>query len=172
MQFTFITLSILLILISVISYFIKRGEKSRYEKLNAFIEEEMEANKTLNQEIPESLFFKPDLRVIPALDYESEKNERLVNRHKLAKELGRKKMLKFNNEMTNKDIKLNFGYDNLKIVTEYEENYHSFVQSIISLAETYKRDKRYDEAKVLLEYAVKIYPEYKKSYDILSEFSN
>lgn len=111
-MYPFLTLS--LIFIAVLTYHLRKSDRAQEEVDHAFWEREQRANHTPKKDI-ESL----DYIIIP-----SEKFPTILSSdsEKTLQELAGKRMIDFT-DMTNTDLKLEYGTANITILTEYETDY-------------------------------------------------
>lgn len=70
-------------------------------------------------------------------------------------------------EYSNTDLKLKYGVANLDTLTQYEDNYTSFIKSLSELGHILIEHKDISDATAFLEYAVKIGSDIRLTYTYL-----
>jgi len=143
-------------------YKLKRGSKQRRNAINAFIEDEREANSARKHEIEGEFFFVPDLAAIPLLNDGSAQEEKVIN-------FSKRTMISFPERVSNTELKKLYGPSQLESITQYEENYSDYLAALIALAERRIETGNSEEALVILEHTLALKSDYRKSYQLTAE---
>lgn len=155
-----VTVGLLVIVILIFTLFLRKGFKGHYNLAERYLEEGREANYARRRDIEPEYFFVPDVSKLP-LSEDSSQAQNIV----LA--CSRKKMLRFPEKMTNIALKKAYGVANIELIAEYEENYDQYIKALIDWAETLLEDGENAKATPILEEAINLGSEYRKSYWLL-----
>ena len=158
-QIVLFMVGIMLVVIFSIRLLINRGNKNYGDSFREFAAQEREANTTRSKELPEELFFVPNMQLLNNITSNRAELERVEGSEAAANrfcdsimELTSKKMLKFDSGITNTELKFTYGATNLVNITEYEENHTTYVNLLNEYAHELYKSGLYEEAKrVLLE---------------------
>lgn len=135
----FFTLTV--IFVFVLAYFIRKNNRAQAEVNESFWEKERQANNTRRQDITNLDYITIPIEKIPQnLHTDSEKE--LV-------ELCGNKMINLT-DMTNTEVKLQYGAANLELLTEFESNYVRLVHLLPSYCQELIDNGQTSEAKELL----------------------
>lgn len=134
------------IFLVVLNYRIRKGYTHQNEVENEFWERERQANLTRRQDIsnldyiniPEDLF-PMNLHTDTENEIASLRNVKLLNLTGLS----------------NTDLKLQYGVQNLEELSEYDDNFTKFVRLLPNYVDELLAAEQWDDAKRLLEFAVK-----------------
>lgn len=158
---------------------VKKASKGRYKDIDQFIDDERKANAVRKVDIDETYFLKIDKQRLPVRAYDENDRQQteLFRLQEKALYHASQKMIKFENPMSNNDIKMAFGAANLEVVTGYEEQFNRYVsallawaQALMSADENVQNNTRYKEdAKQILKHSIDIKSDYTKSFTLLAE---
>ena len=140
-------------------YKLKRASRGRQATFTEFVNEEREANAARRQDIDASLYFTPDLSLIPLRQDGSKQEENLA---KIAK----RTMIRFPERVSNTALKKRYGPSQLELITQYEENYNDYISALIDLAQSHAESGSKQDALRILEYTLELGSEYRKSYQL------
>lgn len=161
----FATFAFLAILFKIIVNNKGKKEKKFFDQ---YLEEEFNANFSRAVEIPKELFFVPKIELLPIKEYENDsKYEQIIKLQNAVIKKSTEKMIILDPPLSNKEIKLKYGANNLETIINCEENYNSFINSINNLSEELINLKNYPDAEQFLLYCVEIKSLYFKTYELL-----
>ena len=165
----FFTFFVFLLICAVVNVMLNRGDKRRRRSMEAFLTKEREANSSRKQDIAGDMFVETR---VPCEAYVSRDvgGVSLLNKQQKASEAAETPMLKL--KMTNTEIKLNFGPQNVDVVMLYEENFNKYVRTLLEWAEELAKADMKKEAVVVLEEAVRIGADNSKVYIVLADLYN
>ena len=146
-----------------------RKNKVDFKKtLESVMDRERKANLTRKKEIEPQFFITPNLDALPIKKYEDiDDNKKIIKLQEVVIKKSKLKMLKFDEQISNTDLKLKYGYSNLEIITIYEEHYNSYIQALVSWAEyLFNENNLADAEKILLE-AINLKCDLSKAYILL-----
>lgn len=158
-------LSILLLLFILwLNYEIKRISRAEKKSNEVFWQAEEASNTARRKDISELDYITLDLERLPMNDSE----DSTINSYRdTIKKLEGKKFVNLS-DMTNTELKLQYGVANLNQLTEYDTNYTKLVSSLQKWAERYYSLEQVDSTVQILEYAVSIHSDVKKTYHLLA----
>jgi len=144
------------------------------QKRNTWIEEEIERDRVANfarrKDIPENLFYVPDLENLPIKDYPNNDDTfySVITSQKKVTEKVNLKMLKLSPPLSNVEIKERFGYANLEDIIDYEENYYEYIHALNNFAVSLIKINDIESAeKVLLSSILEMESNIIKTYSLL-----
>ncbi|MGN0415723.1 MAG: hypothetical protein ACI4FX_09550 [Agathobacter sp.] len=141
----FVFLASFIIFVLILNYFIHKSNNSRQDSEDSFWDREQKANFTRRKDISNLNYITIPPEIIPEnLHTDSEKK---------LKELTTQKMLNLTG-MTNTDLKLQYGAANLEALSEYDNHFTTFVQTVPVYAKELTEAGQTKEAQALLEFAV------------------
>ena len=117
----------------ILNVLIARG-KSRQTDFDAISEEERLANQARRREIGPEVFVKPELDKLP-FDIQCW-NAVVAEAAGAVKQTAVLPMLRFDNDVSNNDLKYMYGVSNLDYITGMEENYRAFIAAMLGWAES------------------------------------
>lgn len=144
--------------------------------LKKYWEREQKANSTRKQDISTLNYIKWD-DSLPAIDNSLTLADILNNSPEALKAYNNIQTLKTEpmlnlSEYSNTDLKLKYGVANLDTLTQYEDNYTSFIKSLSELGHILIEHKDISDATAFLEYAVRIGSDIRLTYtDLYSLYS-
>lgn len=157
-----------IIILIVIQLYLKKSTRSGSERSKKYWEREQKANSTRKQDISTLNYIKWD-DSLPAIDNSLTLADILNNSPEALKAYNNIQTLKTEpmlnlSEYSNTDLKLKYGVANLDTLTQYEDNYTSFIKSLSELGHILIEHKDISNATAFLEYAVKIGSDIRLTY--------
>ena len=157
-----------IIILIVIQLYLKKSTRSGSERSKKYWEREQKANSTRKQDISSLNYIKWD-DSLPAIDNSLILADILNNSPEALKAYNNIQTLKTEpmlnlSEYSNTDLKLKYGVANLDTLTQYEDNYTSFIKSLSELGHILIEHKDISDATAFLEYAVKIGSDIRLTY--------
>ena len=157
-----------IIILIVIQLYLKKITRSGSERSKKYWEREQKANSTRKQDISTLNYIKWD-DALPAIDNNLTLADILNNSPEALKAYNNIQTLKTEpmlnlSEYSNTDLKLKYGVANLDTLTQYEDNYTSFIKSLSELGHILIEHKDISDATAFLEYAVKIGSDIRLTY--------
>lgn len=165
-----------IIILIVIQLYLKKSTRSGSERSKKYWEREQKANSTRKQDISTLNYIKWD-DSLPAIDNSLTLADILNNSPEALKAYNNIQTLKTEpmlnlSEYSNTDLKLKYGVANLDTLTQYEDNYTSFIKSLSELGHILIEHKDISDATAFLEYAVRIGSDIQLTYtDLYSLYS-
>lgn len=157
-----------IIILIVIQLYLKKSTRSGSERSKKYWEREQKAHSTRKQDISSLNYIKWD-DALPAIDNNLTLADILNNSPEALKAYNNIQTLKTEpmlnlSEYSNTDLKLKYGVANLDTLTQYEDNYTSFIKSLSELGHILIEHKDISDATAFLEYAVKIGSDIRLTY--------
>lgn len=157
-----------IIILIVIQLYLKKSTRSGSERSKKYWEREQKANSTRKQDISSLNYIKWD-DALPAIDNNLTLADILNNSPEALKAYNNIQTLKTEpmlnlSEYSNTDLKLKYGVANLDTLTQYEDNYTSFIKSLSELGHILIEHKDISDATAFLKYAVKIGSDIRLTY--------
>jgi len=127
----FLFLGILLVILFVIRGRMNYANRNYGSKVGEFLEAEREANEARRRDIPEELFYRPDVSAfsLPRVALGGSEDAADKLRESILA-LAKTPMLRFGPGMTNRELKLTYGAANIDFIAECEENFNDFVNRL------------------------------------------
>ncbi|MBE6011859.1 hypothetical protein [Anaeropeptidivorans aminofermentans] len=155
--------AVLLIIHSILKF---RGRK--YGKsFEDFFEEERRANSVRKKEIPENIFYLPENSFLQELMNEPSLNERILKALNDSYKKSQRKMLQFDQPLTNNEIKYAYGTANLEKIISYEQNYENYLRALNVLARELKESGNLDAAEKVLLNVLHMKPMFFEPYGLI-----
>lgn len=140
------------------------------KKLDNLMDDERKANLTVKKNIDANIFIEPDITKLPFKEYsDTPENQKLINIQNLVKRKAELKMVKFDKTVTNTDLKLKFGMNNLENITFYEEHYNSYVKALNDWAEILIKINNISDAEIILKETIDFRSDLSSSFIMLAE---
>ncbi len=143
----------------------KSSDKDGETSLQKFWKREYASNTTRKKDISGLGYLKVNLDALP-FDYNSS-NADIVSKQNLIKELSGKPMINLSS-YTNTELKLKFGTANISALTEYDNDYASFITALDQWAVMLAGNDKDDSAVRVLEYAVECGSDITNTYRLLA----
>jgi len=132
-----------------------KTHRTRQDKLlRRFLDEEAAANSVRKKEIPQELFYTPDLSIFPPV---GEDDPFQVTR------CAKRVMLRFEKFMSNLELKKLYGVAQMDLIAQYEENFNAYLKALTKWAEALAQEGSPDAIKIL-EYVISRGGEYRDTY--------
>lgn len=156
-------LAIFIIFCVILGYYIKKGDASQKEVMDAFFEKERLANSVRKKDISQLNYITIPLEKIPYPIQTSTEKEFFSFADKVMVNL---------NHISNTDLKLQYGTANLAILTEYDTNYMDMIALLPTYVEELLEANQIETAQMLLEFAVDTKADSRKIYQQLFSIYN
>ena len=130
------------------------------------------ANLARNKDIGEEFFYQVDLAALPIAEYTEEEMKKPHPAYiwqKKVVDMAAKKMLRFDRQYTNVELKQMYGPSNLEFVARYEENFTNFIHAMRHWAEALTAQGATEDAMTVLEASVQAGSELSQSYTLLAD---
>ncbi len=132
------------------------------------MEKEMQANMTRKRDVEDKFYIKPDVDILPIKNYEeTDKNKKIINIQNKILKKSKLPMLRFDEQISNTDLKLKYGFSNLDKITIYEEHYNSYMKELVSWAEMLLQEDNTTDAEIILNEALRLKCDLSKAYILL-----
>ncbi|GHU60027.1 hypothetical protein AGMMS49975_28520 [Clostridia bacterium] len=151
-----VILPTIIVLIIIYNYYISKSTKN-LKNANIFIEKERRANSARKSPLPPEIFLRADERNLP---YEEGGGERV-------KQLSKNRLLRFDTDISNTELKLKYGVSQLSDIVSYEENYNMCVKAMIDWARGLIGNAKLPQAASVLEETIRLKSDYSDSYTLL-----
>lgn len=122
-----------LIFIAWMHYKKRKAAKQQEKETDLFWEREKEANHTRNKDISQLPLFTPDTTKIP---WDGAKNDTILHYLDALRQLIEMPMLDLS-DYSNTDLKLAYGTGNFQTLSDYDETYQNFLQTLCALGKAY-----------------------------------
>ena len=76
-------------------------------------------------------------------------------------------MIKFDEQISNTDLKFKYGFSNLETITIYEEHYNSYMQTLVEWAKMLFERNNLSDAEIILNEAIRLKCDLSKAYMLL-----
>ncbi len=154
-----------IIICSVLSFFRKRHTRIQEETTDNFWETERRANQTRRQDISGLPYITIPLDKFPIGIHE---NDTIKECEATLAELSHKQILNLGSQ-TNTELKLTYGIANLNALTEYEQNFNTLCQTLITYASALIEIGQQEEAETVLEYGIRIGSDLSQNFLLLAD---
>lgn len=162
---------IFIFIVAVFNALLRAAGRDNMKNLDDFLETEQQANYVRKKAIDQKYYFTPDMQRYPIKHYDSldtnhadimKKQERVMKKSALH-------MIKFSPKKSNLEIKIEFGFPNLELITNYEENWSGFFRALIDWAEALIRIENFSDAEIILLNAIKDGCDFSKAFILLAD---
>ncbi len=146
-----------------------RKNKVDFKKtIENIVEREHKANLTKKKEIDQKFYIIPDKSVLPIKNYEeTPENKKIIDIQKFVLKKSELIMLKFDEPISNTDLKLKYGFSNLDKITIYEEHYNSYMQALVKWAKILFDMGNLKDAETVLTEAIRLKCDLSGAYILL-----
>ncbi|MCI8805095.1 MAG: hypothetical protein HFE59_04235 [Clostridiales bacterium] len=146
-----------------------RKNKVDFKKtLENIQERERKANLSKKREIDKEFYIIPDEAVLPVKNYdETSENKKIIDIQKLVLKKASLTMIKFDEQISNTDLKFKYGFSNLETITIYEEHYNSYMQTLVEWAKMLFERNNLSDAEIILNEAIRLKCDLSKAYMLL-----
>lgn len=160
----FASLFLLLFVILITSTAIRRTNKKMKNSMEEFYALEAKANATRKKPL-DSLPYITIPSWLLALKVSS---PQAIEALELLQALSSQKIVNFTGK-SNTELKLTYGTANITVLTEYDQNYTQLVRCLQTLGEALWEEMRYEEARMVLEFAIATHSDVSKTYRLLAK---
>ncbi len=146
-----------------------RKNKVDFKKtLENIQERERKANLSKKREIDKEFYIIPDEAILPIKNYdETSENKKIIDIQKLVLKKASLTMIKFDEQISNTDLKFKYGFSNLETITIYEEHYNSYMQTLVEWAKMLFERNNLSDAEIILNEAIRLKCDLSKAYMLL-----
>jgi len=160
-------LASLIVIAMVVRHNIKRGERLKSTDDKSFWERERQANSVRRKSLDDLNYITIPLDRFPT--HIMEDNPQVAECRSLLQTLSEQPIVNFTG-YTNTDLKLEYGTSNITRLTEYDQNYTLLVRTLQQWADILCNAGFFDEAKILMEFAISTGTDISRTYYKLAEF--
>lgn len=158
-------LGLFIILCSVFAYLRKRQTRQQNNAEDSFWEKEQKANLTRRKDISGLPYITIPLDKFPIGICE---NDAIQECESTLQTLSDKKILNLGAK-TNTELKLEYGLANLNLLTEYEQNFNTLCQTLLSYATALMQEGQNTAAQTVLEYGIEIGSDMSQNFLLLAD---
>lgn len=159
-----------LYIIIILNVYLKKNRNEFDNKYDELIEKERKANLTTMKKINDDIFVTPNINKLPFKDYmESEKNKIILAKQNVVKRKSELKMIHFKEKISNTDLKLKYGINNLENITMYEEHFNSYIRALTEWADELIKREEYKDAENILIESINFGSDLSLSYTLLAD---
>ena len=155
-----------LIISGLIFYERKKSDRMRAESTRRFWEREERSNFTRKKDISYLNYISIPLEQLPLTPVE---DEELSEYRKTILNLSDKKILNLSG-MTNTDLKLEYGVANLPLLTDYDNNYSTLINTLARWGARLFELNMASEALTVLEYGISIGTDISRNFYLLADY--
>ncbi len=154
-----------IIFIGIVSLFINKSNRKIRQMEDDFWDKELKANNVRKKSLDNLSYITIDLDALPT---ETDLNNLNVTECiEILKTLSTQKIVDLSG-ISNTDLKLAYGTANITVLSSYDENFTLLVTTLQKWAKNLLDDGYRGEAKVVLEYAMRLQSDVGTSYRLLS----
>lgn len=157
--------AIILIFVVWLQYEIRKTSRTSKKSMDQFWDNEKASNLTRKQSISDLELITISIDELPSEDYA---DQTLNSYRDKLKELNGKKMINLS-EFTNTELKSRYGVANLSLLTEYDNNFTTFVSISQKWADRLYTGGNRSAAKAVLEYTIACHTDIPRAYRLLAE---
>lgn len=151
-----------------IQIMLRKNKVDFRQTLENIMKKEIKANSSRKKEIEECFYIKPNTEILPIKKYpETSENKDIINAQNIVIQKSKLTMIKFNEQISNTDLKLKYGYSNLETITICEEHYNSYMQALTTWAELLFEKENYTDCETILTEAIRLKCDLSKAYILL-----
>jgi len=150
---------------AVVTRFKAKGYGKDFE---AYIEEEKKANAVWKEPIPTGDMFAPDMSLFPVAADDAG-DSAVLRRQREVMARAAEKMMRFDEPLSNAELKLKYGTANLENIAEYEDNFFRFIYTVNSWAEALLDTGDETAAETVLYAGVMSFADTSKTYTMLAD---
>lgn len=158
-------LGLFIIACSIFAYLRKKQTRHQNNAEDSFLEKEQKANLTRRKDISGLPYITIPLDKFPIGIYE---NDSIRECESTLQTLSDKKILNLGAK-TNTELKLEYGLANLNILTEYEQNFNTLCQTLLSYATALMQAEQNAAAQTVLEYGIEIGSDMSQNFLLLAD---
>jgi hypothetical protein len=152
-----------LIVLAIFIALRSRRHRTTQDSVNEeFLRAEEAANSVRKKEISPELFYEADLSALPPIpEGDPHKVERAAKRV----------MIKFDEPMSNLELKQQYGPAQMGFIAQYEENFNEYLKALTAWAGSVMEAAPHD-ARAILEHAIMLGSEFRNTYKLASSLYN
>ncbi|MDR1704544.1 MAG: hypothetical protein LBS19_07650 [Clostridiales bacterium] len=150
----------------ILKHFRNKGYGKEFED---YVKEEIAANAVKSKEIEPELYFVPGLSGLPVRADDGAEDSPALRRQREALKRAQKKMIRLPAPMTNTELKFKYGTVNIEIISEYEENFFTYIYALNGWAEALLEEGDEAGAERVLYHAVTAGAETSKTFTMLAD---
>lgn len=158
-------LGLFIIACSIFAYLRKKQTRHQNNAEDSFLEKEQKANLTRRKDISGLPYITIPLDKFPIGICE---NDSIRECEITLQTLSDKKILNLGAK-TNTELKLEYGLANLNILTEYEQNFNTLCQTLLSYATALMQAEQNAAAQTVLEYGIEIGSDMSQNFLLLAD---
>lgn len=158
-------LGLFIIACSIFAYLRKKQTRHQNNAEDSFLEKEQKANLTRRKDISGLPYITIPLDKFPIGICE---NDSIQEYESTLQTLSDKKILNLGVK-TNTELKLEYGLANLNILTEYEQNFNTLCQTLLSYAAALIQEEQNAAAQTVLEYGIEIGSDMSQNFLLLAD---
>lgn len=158
-------LGLFIIACSIFAYLRKKQTRHQNNAEDSFLEKEQKANLTRRKDISGLPYITIPLDKFPIGICENDSIRECEN---TLQTLSDKKILNLGAK-TNTELKLEYGLANLNILTEYEQNFNTLCQTLLSYATALMQAEQDAAAQTVLEYGIEIGSDMSQNFLLLAD---
>lgn len=158
-------LGLFIIACSIFAYLRKKQTRHQNNAEDSFLEKEQKANLTRRKDISGLPYITIPLDKFPIGICE---NDSIRECESTLQTLSDKKILNLGAK-TNTELKLEYGLANLNILTEYEQNFNTLCQTLLSYATALMQAEQNAAAQTVLEYGIEIGSDMSQNFLLLAD---
>ena len=158
-------LGLFIIACSIFAYLRKKQTRHQNNAEDSFLEKEQKANLTRRKDISGLPYITIPLDKFPIGICE---NDSIQEYESTLQTLSDKKILNLGAK-TNTELKLEYGLANLNILTEYEQNFNTLCQTLLSYAAALMQEEQNAAAQTVLEYGIEIGSDMSQNFLLLAD---
>lgn len=155
-----------LVLVAILTYFLKNGAKKSKKVSEDFWEVEHKADLTFRKNIDNLNYITIPIDSLPFFEIN---DEIITNCQKTIKNLSEQKIVNFTG-LSNTDLKLKYGRGNLTVLSEYDNNFTKLVSTFDKWAKRLFELNYSKDAAAVLEFSISSGSDISSSYYMLAEY--
>jgi len=149
---------------------LKKSDNGFDKIIDEFKDKEKEASSTIKKEIDNSIIITPDSSKLVFKNYDDlPENKKIIKAQETVKRKLNLKMVHFNPQISNTDIKLKYGSNNLETITMYEQHYNSYIMALSDWAKLLIERGNFEDAENALITALEFNSDLSSTYTLLAD---
>lgn len=149
---------------------LKKGNNGYNDAVKDFLDKENMANSSIKKELDKSIIIKPDTSKLHYIDYEeNEENKNIIKAQNIVKRKSELKMIHFPQQLTNTELKMIYGYNNLDKITMYEQHYNLYIHALADWAKLLIERENFNDAENILLSSIEFHSDLSLTYTLLAD---
>jgi len=149
---------------------LKKSDNGFDKIIDEFADKERQASSTIKKEIDNSIIIMPDSSKLTFKNYDDlPENKKIIKAQETVKRKLNLKMVHFSPQMSNTDIKLKYGSNNLETITTYEQHYNSYIMALSDWAKLLMERGNFEDAENALITALEFNSDLSSTYTLLAD---